>query len=83
MTPGTETPSVQSGAAQARGGKDTPPPAGALAGLPPPAAPVLPPVPEGMVEPLLSELSVPGHRGVRLLAPKNVHAEGVCANLRL
>jgi glycine cleavage system protein P-like pyridoxal-binding family len=68
MTPETETPSVQSGAAQARPGKDAPPPPGALAGLPPPAAPVLPPVPAGIVEPLLSELSVPGHRGVRLPA---------------
>jgi glycine dehydrogenase subunit 2 len=29
---------------------------------------VLPPVPQGIVEPLLSELSVPGHRGVRLPA---------------
>jgi hypothetical protein len=67
VTPGTETPSVQSGAAQAKPGPGAPPP-GALAGLPPPAAPVLPPVPNGIVEPLLSELSVPGHRGVRLPA---------------
>ena len=72
MTPSTETrtPSVQSGASQARGGAGAPPvpPPAALAGLPPAAAPVLPPVPEGIVEPLLSELSVPGHRGVRLPA---------------
>ncbi len=84
MTPeATETPrppvppSVQTGAAQARmtpgheiGAADaagTPHP-GALAGLPPPAAPVLSPVPPGIVEPLLSELSEPGHRGVRLPA---------------
>jgi glycine dehydrogenase subunit 2 len=64
----TEAPSIQSGAAQARPAQGTPPPAGALAGLPPAAAPVLPPVPQGIVEPLLSELSVPGHRGVRLPA---------------
>jgi len=68
MSHGTETPSVQSGAAQARPAEGAPPPAGALAGLPPPAAPVLSPVPQGVVEPLLSELSVPGHRGVRLPA---------------
>jgi glycine dehydrogenase subunit 2 len=70
MTPSTESPAVQSGAAQARpaAGPPAPPPPSALAGLPPAAAPVLPPVPEGIVEPLLSELSVPGHRGVRLPA---------------
>ncbi len=70
MTPTTATPSVQSGAAQARAASASAPvpPPGALAGLPPAAAPVLPLVPEGIVEPLLSELSSPGHRGVRLPA---------------
>ncbi len=67
MTPETVLPSVQKGAAQARAAGIVAP-VGALAGLPPPAAPVLPPVPDGIVEPLLSELSVPGHRGVRLPA---------------
>ncbi len=66
------TPSVQSGAAQARREAaphvDAPPPPGALVGLPAPAAPVLPPSAPGIVEPLLSELSQPGHRGVRLPA---------------
>ncbi len=70
MTPPTETPAVQSGAAQARPTPTPPaaPPPAALAGLPPASAPVLSPVPAGIVEPLLSELSVPGHRGVRLPA---------------
>jgi glycine dehydrogenase subunit 2 len=70
MIPTTETPGIQSGAAQARGTTAPPPtpPPGALAGLPPASAPVLPLVPAGIVEPLLSELSAPGHRGVRLPA---------------
>jgi glycine dehydrogenase subunit 2 len=72
------SPSVQSGAAQARHAGDpagagaraanAPPPPGALVGLPAPAAPVLPPSAPGIVEPLLSELSQSGHRGVRLPA---------------
>jgi len=41
----------------------------AMAGLPPASAPVLPLATGNVVEPLLSELSVPGHRGVRLPAP--------------
>ncbi|MEP7027720.1 MAG: hypothetical protein ABI960_03915, partial [Candidatus Eisenbacteria bacterium] len=70
MTPEAASASVQSGAAQARAAAALPPtpPPGALTGLPPAASPVLPPAPPGIVEPLLSELSVPGHRGVRLPA---------------
>jgi len=70
MTPETASPSVQSGASQARAGAApaVSPPPGALLGLPPASAPVLPPTPPGIVEPLLSELSVTGHRGVRLPA---------------
>ncbi len=43
-------------------------PADPLQGLPGPSAPVLPLAGGALVEPLLSELSEPGHRGVRLPA---------------